>query len=210
MKSSFRMMGPLLLVLAAITGCEDGKTGPAASFVVSGSVDDAVQGEGRTAALIWVVSSGSPDYGYKFGEGTIGNGRFSITLPGDPPAEAINSFGVGVATVLVPLSGVTWPDGKLVDANLGSQISGISARHSVIWRAKSLDLGDAGVREDVTWPLQFPAGLSCGTCTPARRWQLRRVCALRLRPTPDRRLRRRGSLQLDLIPQLPSVGVERV
>jgi hypothetical protein len=167
MKSSFRMMGPLLLVLAAITGCEDGKTGPAASFVVSGSVDDAVQGEGRTAALIWVVSSGSPDYGYKFGEGTIGNGRFSITLPGDPPAEAINSFGVGVAMVLVPLPGVTWPDGKLVDANLGSQISGISARHSVIWRAKSLDLGDAGVREDVTWPLQFPAGLSCGTCTPA-------------------------------------------
>ena len=167
MRLPFWTMSWLPFALAAVAGCEDGKAASVQGVVVSGSVDDAVGGEGRTAAIIWMVATGSPDYGYKFGEGTIANGRFSIALPADPPAEAVNSFGLGIAMVLVPLPGVTWPDGRLSESDLGSVISGISARHSVIWRAKSLDLGDAGVREDVSWPYQFPAGLSCGTCTDA-------------------------------------------
>ena len=166
MKSSLWLRSLLLLAPTAFTGCASPKTAPAQGVVVSGSVDDAVGGEGRTAAIIWMVSSGSPDHAYKFGEGTIANGRFSITLPGDPPAEAVNSFGLGIAMVLVPPPGVTWPDGKLDASVFGPDIAGISARDSVIWRAKSFDFGDAAPPPD-WWPLSFPPGLSCGTCTPA-------------------------------------------
>jgi hypothetical protein len=167
MRRSLSTLSWVFSALAVVAGCESNKDGSTAGVIVSGSVDDAVDGEGRTAALVWMVISASPDYGYKFGEATIANGRFSIVLAGDPPAEAINSFGVGVAVVVVPKPGVTWPDGKLAERDLVPVTSGLSARYSVIWRVESLDLGDAGVKEEVTWPLQFPAGFSCGICVPA-------------------------------------------
>jgi hypothetical protein len=128
-------------------------------------VDAAVQGEGLTAAVFWEVATGSPDYAYKFGEGIVTNGRFSITLPGDPPTEAINSFGIGVGIVVVLAPGVTLPDGRLAPDVLAADIVGISARNSVIWRAKTLDLPESGPPPN-WWPLGFPQGLACGACTP--------------------------------------------
>jgi hypothetical protein len=132
-------------------------------LTISGPVDSEVNGNGQTAVLIWEVSSGSPDYAYKFGEGTIANGRLSITLADDPPAEALNSYGVGVAFVMVLPPGQKLADGKLPKGAISaSNIIGMSVRHSVIWRAKSLP---ANVPTDF-WPVSFPAGYSCGACTP--------------------------------------------
>jgi hypothetical protein len=166
MRVSFWKTSWLLLALSAVIGCESSSPRPTSGGAVSGSVDEAVGGEGRTAALIWMVSTGSPDYAYKLGEGTIAKGKFSITLAGDPPAEAINSFGLGIAMVLVPPPGEAWPDGRLPQSVFNSTIAGISARNSVIWRTKSLDFGDAGIPADF-WGSDFPPGLSCGVCTPA-------------------------------------------
>jgi hypothetical protein len=160
------MTSLFLLALFGGAGCEETKAGATSGRIISGSVDPTVQGDGLTAAIIWEVSSGSADYAYKFGEATVTNGRFSITLPGDPPAEAINSYGIGVAVVVVVAPGVTLPDGKLAANTLGTDIVGISARNSVIWRAKTLDLPESGPPPD-WWPLQFPTGLACGACTPA-------------------------------------------
>jgi hypothetical protein len=131
---------------------------------ISGTVDGAVQGEGRSVVLVWEVSSGSPDYAYKFGEGTVANGRFSITLPGDPPAEAINSYGVGIAVVVVLPAGKTLADGKLSNADFGAaSIAGISSRYSVIWKAATLNLPSTPPAD--FWPLSFPTGYACGVCT---------------------------------------------
>jgi len=164
MRISSPMVGLFLLALVGGAGCEHTKAGATPGQTVSGGVDPAVQGEGLTAAIIWEVS-GSPDYAYKFGEGTVTHGRFSIALPGDPPAEAINSYGIGVAVIVVLAPGVTLPDGKLAPNILATDIVGISARNSVIWRAKSLNLPESGPPPD-WWPLGFPQGLACGACTP--------------------------------------------
>jgi hypothetical protein len=165
------MIGLLVLALVGGAGCEHAKTGTApdagttALHTISGTVDAAVRGEGLTAAIIWEITSGSPDYAYKFGEATVTNGRFSITLPGDPPAEAINSFGIGIAVIVVLAPGVTFPDGKLAANVFSTHVVGISARNSVIWRSKSLNLPDSGPPPD-WWPLGFPQGFACGACTP--------------------------------------------
>jgi hypothetical protein len=171
MKKSSPMIGLLLLALVGGAACEHTKArttpdaGATPGQTVSGGVDPAVQGEGLMAAIIWEVSSGPLDYTYKFGEGIVTNGRYSITLSGDPPTEAINSFGVGIAVVMVLAQGVTLPDGKLEPTALSTDIVGISARNSVIWRAKTLNLPESGPPPD-WWPLGFPQGLACGVCTP--------------------------------------------
>jgi len=133
-----------------------------AGQTISGTVDSDVQGEGRSVVLIWEVSSGSPDYAYKFGEGTVVNGRFSITLPGDPPAAAINSWGVGIAVVVVLPAGETLADGKLSTFG-AADVAGVSSRHSVVWKAATLNLPSTPPAD--FWPLSFPAGYACGACT---------------------------------------------
>ena len=171
MKTSSPMISLLLLAIVGGAACEHAKARPTPDAgathgqTVSGGVDPAVQGEGLVAAIIWEVSSGSADYAYKFGEGTVTNDRYSITLSGDPPAEAINSFGLGIAVVVVLAPGVTLPDGKLAPTVLSTDIVGISARNSVIWRAETMNLPESGPPPD-WWPLGFPQGLACGACTP--------------------------------------------
>jgi hypothetical protein len=131
-------------------------------FAVSGMVEPGLlDAEGRTAALIWSVSSGSPDYEYKFGEATIRNGQFSIQLPTDPPVDATNSYGMGVGIVLVLASGVSLPDGKVTTNLSKSDILGISAQYAVIWLSATATLPDN------SWPKSFPQGYACGVCVPS-------------------------------------------
>lgn len=55
---------------------------------------------------------------------------------GGPPAEAINSPGLGVAFVAVLPAGLTLTDGKLAANTLKAEdLAGVSSRHGVIWRA---------------------------------------------------------------------------
>jgi hypothetical protein len=153
----------VLAIAAAGGGCS--KSEMAHSQTISGPIDREVQGEGKTAVLIWEVSSGSPDYAYKFGEGTVADGRFSITLPSDPPADAINSFGLGIAIVMVLPAGQTMADGKLAaDAFNIHDMAGVSTRYGVIWRAQTLSLPSTAPED--FWPLSFLAGYACGACTP--------------------------------------------
>jgi hypothetical protein len=134
-------------------------------LTISGPVDSQVQGEGRQVVLLWEVSSGSPDYFYKFGESLVTKGRFSITLPTEPPAEAINSFGIGIAIVVVLPAGTTLADGKLVASTFKTEmLAGVSSRYGVIWRAKTLEL-PSKVSPDF-WGVSFPVGYACGACTP--------------------------------------------
>ena len=167
MRLAYLTTGLLTSGLLATAGCEANEPSTPVVRTVSGSVDTTVPGEARTAVIIWEVSSGSPDYVYKFGEGTVSGGRLSITLPSDPPAEAINSYGLGVGLVAVLVPGLMLPDGKVAAGISAADIlAGVSPERSVIWRAETFDFGGATPPADF-WPLDFAPGLSCGACTPA-------------------------------------------
>jgi hypothetical protein len=155
----------LVVLTMAVAGAGCSKSETPGGQAIRGPVDSEVQGEGRTAVLLWEVSSGSPDYVYKFGEGTVANGRFSIALPGNPPADAINSFGVGIAIIVVLPAGKTLADGKLAaNAFTPDDMAGVSTRYSVIWRAQTLSLPSTAPED--FWPFSFPPGYACGACTP--------------------------------------------
>jgi len=164
MRRTYSMVN-LVVFATAVAGGGCSKSEIAHGQTIRGPVDSEVQGEGRTAVLLWEVLSGSPEYLYKFGDGTVANGQFSITLPSEPPADAINSFGLGIAFVAVLPAGQTIADGKLaVDPFTPDNMAGISTRYSVIWRAQTLSLPSTAPVD--FWPLSFPEGYACGACTP--------------------------------------------
>ncbi len=136
----------------------------AGDFAMAGANDITVAG-GVTGANIpnsaktvvaWVVTSGSPDYLYKFGDGTSSAAKFMVTCGSAPPADAINSYGVGVGLIALLPNSAQIPDGKVDEKSL--ELLGISGQYAVIWRAPT----GAGL----TWSLAFPIGYSCGVCVP--------------------------------------------
>jgi hypothetical protein len=106
-------------------------------------------------AIIWSVSSGSPDYAYVFGEGTSTGTRYIVTPEGPPPEEALNRYGVGIGVLALFPKDTELPEGKL-DEDAMPEPLGISQDHAIIWRA-----ADATGPE---WSSSFPAGYSCGVC----------------------------------------------
>jgi hypothetical protein len=95
------------VVLPALLACSD-STSPSEGFTVSGTIQNNTQTpipENARLVVVWVVSYGSPDYSYVFGEGTIdpAGGSFEISMSDPPPAAALNNglLGVGVLFVTV-------------------------------------------------------------------------------------------------------------
>src|SRR5688572_17150544 len=93
-----------LFVTAAVSGCHDA-TGPATEFVATGRVQNnsqaAIPADARVV-VVWGVSSGTPDYGYVFGEGVLDRnaGTFRVQFDGPPPAAALNAGVLGVGLVV--------------------------------------------------------------------------------------------------------------
>lgn len=143
---------PMRWVLAAMLA---GACGP-------GPEDEAFGFTGETRDLdrngviisLWVVSSADPDYVYKFGHGSTVSNQFDVSYPSDPPPDAVNDGGVGVA-LLGFLPGLsTIPDGVTDPSRL--RLLGISPNHAVIWK----DVGAIGP----AWNALFPTGWSCAQC----------------------------------------------
>jgi hypothetical protein len=102
------------------------------------------------------VTTGSPDYSYAFGGGSSTGRTFSLDFPGDPPAEALNSDGVGVGAIVLTATTDSVPTGRLVDDSWTTwTVYGASGGYAVIYRA-----ADA---TDLRWWIDpFPTGYSCG------------------------------------------------
>ncbi|CAN5203107.1 hypothetical protein BH11MYX1_BH11MYX1_32990 [soil metagenome] len=109
---------------------------------------------------IWAVSSGSPDYLYKFGDGTSTGAAVTMEFPVAPPPAALNlgasGFGVGVLT-LYPAP-QTYPDGVITDAQFQTGMLGASSNYAVIYKAPGANA--------LAWLANFPTGYSCGRCVP--------------------------------------------
>src|SRR5262245_1503255 len=85
------------------------------AFAVNGKIT-AVPGKMVPAMggveVAWSVSSGSPDYLYVFGSGPTSGNTFSLSLDKAPPAEALNSYGIGVGIVFLFPTATTVPEGN--------------------------------------------------------------------------------------------------
>jgi hypothetical protein len=125
---------------------------------VSGPITDIVPAA-ADVMVAWVVSAGSPDYVYNFGDGSISGATFMVGFATDPPpVEALNNgvLGVGVIVLLPP--GTKPPAGQIMDWDaIEESILGASDSHAVIYRTSGANQG---------WPTNFPLGYSCGICVP--------------------------------------------
>lgn len=143
--------------------------GATASIELTGiitTVGGATVPAGAKAMVIWAVSSGSPDYSYKLGEGTATATSFTVRIPTPPAAEALNAYGggltLGVGFIAIVPASFTLPDGRLSAADSSAAQAaaiGLSIRTAIIWRTGALTtLG-------VAWPDEFPESeYGCGAC----------------------------------------------
>jgi len=115
--------------------------------------------------LIWQISSGSPDYSYAYGDGISVGTEFSLDLGVAPPAEALNSYGVGVAVLVLFEDGVTLPDGNADDVGddelLVGAMRGASGMYSIVYVEDGVDTAEL-----LGWE-RLPAGFSCVRGVPA-------------------------------------------
>lgn len=159
----------LALALAAtLGGCGGDSTGPgegASQVTVSGTLTGpkvAELPEGAHLVVLWVVSAGTPDYEYVFGDGTIdrATGRFTLTLPERPPEDALNksgSYALGVGTIFVLSPEATLAPGRLAAGNLKvSDILGAAGQHAVLYTEGN------PASAPVAWARAFPRGYATG------------------------------------------------
>lgn len=138
------------LVLAVVlAACGPSPDDEAFGFV--GEVADAT-GNGSVIGL-FVVSSPQPTYLYKLGDGSTVLNQFDISFAADPPAEALDADGVGIAQLGLLPGLSTVPDG-VVSGNLN--LIGLSINHAILYKTSAAD-GPA-------WTRAFPTGFSCGRC----------------------------------------------
>jgi hypothetical protein len=148
-------------VIALAAACNDG-TGPTAGFVITGHLQNntqaAIPAEARLVA-VWSVSSGTPDYGYVFGEGTINRvtGTFRIRFDQPPPADALNASELGVALIILTTD-QSLADGDIINnASPLNGLLGVTGQHAVIFVRNH-----EAARQLRDWVVLFDTGYSVG------------------------------------------------
>ena len=149
----------VLFFTAIATGCQDG-TGPG-GFVVTGHIQNNTQASipaNTRLVAVWGVSSGTPDYSYVFGEGTINRltGTFRIVFDQPPPVAALNNGVLGVAFLIATTDQSLTDGDSLTGSSSTAQIIGVTGQHAVIF----VDHQDTLYVN--TWVPSFPTGYSVG------------------------------------------------
>ena len=158
MTARYRTAVAAALVAAISVGCSD-SGGPSEQFVVTGTIQNnsGAPIPANTRLLVaWVVSSGTPDYTYAFGEGTIDPvaGTFRIQLDQPPPAQALNAGGLGVGIIIATTNQAVGDGYDLGRSPLG-ELVGAAGRHGIIF------LGDQTIQSP-QWATQFNPGYGVG------------------------------------------------
>jgi hypothetical protein len=142
------------------TTTSGGTSGGGGSFSGSAQTDSPAPPSGSKVVVVWSVSSGSPDYSYAFGSGSVNGAGASFSFASNPPSDALNAGKLGVGLLAVVDSSIGLPEGKLGDTALDNVLA-LSADYAIIFRA-STDT----VRKD-GWDSAFPQGYACGKCVPS-------------------------------------------
>jgi hypothetical protein len=103
------------------------------------------------------VSSGSPDYSYIFGAGSVQGAQASLSFASTPPADALNAAKLGVGAIVVVDANTNLPDGK-VNGDLPFTAIAAAPDHVVVYRTTTEGLLENG------WDKDFPQGFACGQC----------------------------------------------
>jgi len=166
-----RILCAAFMLSLAAAACSSGSgDAPSTSSSSGGGGPGALQGvatsesqpppAGSKVALLWSVTSGSPDYTYSQRAGTAEADKAAVNAS-VPPAEALNGGKLGVAVVTVFKADATVADGKLEEDTYESSALSISADYAVIYRAST----EPAVKNG--WDVNFPQGYSCGKCQKA-------------------------------------------
>lgn len=159
-----------LCTAVLIAACSDtNTTAPPATtdlYTISGKLrfDKGTTIPGNARVLVgWNVSSGSPDYIYVFGEGTVNmaDSTFKVVFKEDPPTEALNSYGLGVGLIMLT-SNQTFTARKYsemaADSLLTQGFLGGAGNHAVIYIKGSPD----SVARGRSWATRFQTGFNTG------------------------------------------------
>lgn len=132
---------------------EDGSTvGISGSYTVDAGYSVPLNGD---LAVLWTVSSASPDYLYISPGQFIDDTRYSLSLPERLEPEAINSYGVAVGLVAI-FSQASGPAAGVVEDIGEDGLLGFSENHAIIYRAPDAN------QQIIEWAGDFPVGYSCG------------------------------------------------
>jgi hypothetical protein len=161
MKPLRRTLLCALLPALALSACDESPSEPGSDlpYTISGTLDNrtgAPVPTGTRVLVAWEVSSGSPDYTYVFGEGTVrANGAgFELTFDAPPPARALNSNGLGVGIVFLTTD-TGLRAGDDVSRLNPAAIVGAAGQFAVIY----LDRAPAEVG---SWAAKFQPGYNVG------------------------------------------------
>jgi hypothetical protein len=157
MRSPFRAAVLASAVAVLSVACGD-DNGPNSNFVVTGTIQNntgAPLPDNTRLLVVWQVTSGSPDYSYVFGQGTVNAeaGTFRVELDQPPPAQALNNGNLGVG-IIVATTNQTLGDGGNVDQIL-DELIGAAGRYGVIY------VGPSGAQSP-QWASGFPTGYGVG------------------------------------------------
>jgi hypothetical protein len=146
------------LLAAVVIGCGDGD-GPSSEFVVTGTIQNntgAPIPANTRLVVLWQVTSGTPDYSYIFGEGTVDPdaGTFRIQLDQAPPSQALNVGPLGVGLIVATTNQTLGNGGTIDDAAL-AEVVGAAGRYGIIY------IGPSGV-QNPEWASQFDSGYGVG------------------------------------------------
>ncbi|MFP2907561.1 hypothetical protein ACLESD_21425, partial [Pyxidicoccus sp. 3LFB2] len=141
-----------------------GQADAGSGFAAGGTLTAATGKEVPASAklmVIWSVSSSSPDYLYKFGEGTSTGSTFGLQLETPPPAAALNGGELGVGLLVLMPTDSAIADGQLADADAALEPAlGAAGQYAIIHKTNAQVAARA-------WAALFPVGYSCGKGVPA-------------------------------------------
>jgi hypothetical protein len=150
--------------LASLAACAHDLIAPGGGeqITVSGTLTNKTNQplpSGTRVLVAWEVSSGSPDYMYVFGEGTIqeASNSFNLSFDGPPPARALNSYGLGVGMIFLTTN-TSLKVGSDPQSIPESEIIGAAGQHSVIF----LDRNPAELGTNIGWVSRFKRGYNVG------------------------------------------------
>ncbi|HJK90497.1 MAG TPA: hypothetical protein RMH85_20900 [Polyangiaceae bacterium LLY-WYZ-15_(1-7)] len=158
----------LLSSLAAACGDDPSLAGDVVGVTVA-DPGHAVPEGGARIELIWLVTSGSPDYEWVAGSGRAHRTGFELDLPDALPEAARNRYGdveVGVGAIFATQSEEGFGPGRLEEEDIGDDdvLLGATPRHAIIYR-NGVDASPDIPEDD--WVFDFPEGFSCGVAVPA-------------------------------------------
>jgi len=144
------MRGIMLAACALAAGCQSTS---GAAFEVEGATTLTAAPRGTVVAL-WEIKSVTPSYFYKYGDGIRADTQFTIGWDADPPAEALDVDGFGVAIFALLPDTTVVADGEYDLADL--PIRGLSTDTAVVYKASTVT--------DPAWAAALPPRFSCARC----------------------------------------------